>query len=54
MNKPNKECELRMSGEDVKEAIELWLNKRQTVTNLEAVSVHKTRSRKYFLVARFK
>jgi hypothetical protein len=56
MNKPKKECEMRLTAEDVQEAITLWLDKNQDFNkkNLFCNRVTKTRSRKWFLVARIK
>lgn len=54
MNKPKKECEIRLTVEDVADAITLWLhqNEYQKVTVCDQVK--KTRSRKWFLIARIK
>ena len=56
MNKPKKTMLVRMSAEDVADAVELWMDKNQdhSKKNLVVEKVQKTKSRKYFLTAYIK
>ena len=54
MNKPNKECEIKLTDAEIAQAIQLLLNENQHYHNLVVTSVSKTRSKEWFLIARFK
>lgn len=56
MNKPKKTMVIKMSAEDVAEAVDLWMNRHQEAgrKNIFAYKVEKTSSKIYFLTAYIK
>jgi len=53
MRKPKNKCEIRLSSDDIAEAVELYLNKNQNIENLNVISVKGSRSKNYIIIAEF-
>jgi len=54
MNRLNGKAELRLSEEDVRAAIEQWIDKNIINSGISVEKVNKTRSKEWFLVAKLK